>query len=221
MAVVAEGPPLLLAYIGDVVALLRDTFAEGVAYGVGDLLEDSIEEVDEHPSAGEISIAVAATLGDEVWVYARGSCQVFIAGRDTHDRGLDDAEPWSEGVRHLLLKPGQSVVLVTEGLGKLVRSDEADSYAGRCRRSLDDCLRQMVEDTGVRFSKTGGSAAAVRVCRAVRKLPSVSPRSIVYPVLALLIILTAATMMCDEKGNNESSVNAGAVDTSETVMPLD
>ncbi|MBN2586841.1 MAG: hypothetical protein JXA64_01665 [Candidatus Fermentibacteraceae bacterium] len=220
VAVVAEGPPLLQGFIGDVVALLRDTFAEGVAYGIGDLLEDSIEEVDERPSAGEISLAVAAALGSEVWVYSRGSCRVFITGRDPDDGVLDDAAP-GEGARHLLLKPGQSVILMTEGVGRLVRSDAAESCACGCRRPLDDSLRHLVEETGIRFRKTGGSAAAVRVCRDVRKLPSVSLRTILYPVLVLLAVLAAVTMVCHGNGDHETPVNSGAVDTSETVMPLD
>jgi hypothetical protein len=221
LAAVAEGPHHMQAAVRNAVAQLRDTFAEGVAYGAGDLLEDSIQELVQDPSSNEVSIAAAAVLGREVWVYSSGACHAFLTGGGRSRDCFSSEELSGSNVLRRSLEPGQALVLVTEGLGRLVLSKAADEFSSRCRMPLQTCLSEMVEETRIRFRKTGGSAAAVRYCRVARKFPPVSARRVVYALLAVLAALTIVFLLCH--GGHEGSAPASLEpsDTCETVMPLD
>jgi hypothetical protein len=221
LAVVAHGPPELQTRVRSLADTLRDTFAEGVAYGAGELLGDCIGEILEGTSGEGISFAAAAVLDREVWTYSAGTCRAFLTGSSCSGLSIDSEELPPGTVIRRSLQPGQAVVLVTEGLERLVCSAAADSHTSRCRVPLANCLRNMVEETRIRFRKTGGGIAAVRLCRVSRKIPSIAPRLPVYLLLVLLAVLAAAFVICDDDHTDGTGLQRAAADTSETVMPLD
>lgn len=221
LAVVAHGPPELQAIVRSIADTLRDTFAEGVAYGAGELLGDSIGELLDGTSSQGISIAAAAVLDRDVWTCSAGTCRAFLTGCSSSGLSLDSEELPTGTVIRRSLQPGQAVILVTEGLERLVCSAAADAHTSRCRIPLAKCLRNMVEETRIRFRKTGGGIAAVRLCRAPRKLPKTGSRLPVYLLLFLLAVLAVVFVICDDDHADGTGLPQAASDTSETVMPLD
>lgn len=220
VAVVSEGSPSSYLSVKNAVNMVRDTFAEGVAYGTGDVLKDCMDGLACSFDCPGISIAAVAVLDGDVWVFSTGSCRAFLSGRDV--AGSSDGELKQGAVIHVDLQPGQSVILVTGGLGRLAGTPSAATLAGRCRKTLEECLEEMVAGTRVRFSKSGGSAAAVRCCRSGGFLPGISARVVLYSLLVILAGLTAVALLC----RNEAAVTPEVpgqdqLRSGETVLPLE
>ncbi|MFO8183134.1 MAG: hypothetical protein R6U39_03070 [Candidatus Aegiribacteria sp.] len=221
VAVVAEGPPSAYLSVKNAVNMVRDTFAEGVAYGAGDVLKDCMDGLAVSPGESpSLSIAAAAVLDGDVRVYSAGSCGAFLCGKGLEDSLAVELEKGT--VMDVDLQPGQSVVLVTGGLRGLAGTPSAAGLARGCRNNLDKCLEEMVAGTRVRFKGSGGSAAAVRCCRSDGILKGISARRILYALLVILAGLTAAAVLC----RNEAAVTPenraqDPLPSGETVLPLE
>lgn len=181
------------------VAQVRDAFAEGVAYGVDEVLADAFDRLRESwigTGHEQCSIAAVAVLGREAWIASAGSCHAFMA--DPGSEGSIDLESDTPrngvtSVRKVVLREGQSIVLVTHNLRKLMGSSAAAKYTTGCSDPLGNCLKTMVAETRIRFRKTGGSVAAMRFSREPssllpRKLLLLGGAAVLFLILAVLIL---------------------------------
>ncbi len=205
------------------VAIVRDSFAEGVAYGVENVFMEAIDEINAFAREGasdSLSLAAAAALGNEVWVYSKGTCQIFLSGVDTDGRGsVVDIE--GTGISHLVLKPGQSIILLTSGLRKLMGSAAARKHSSRCSKPLSFCLSEMISETRIRFRKKGGSAAAVRLCTNSRRMSLPGRKHLVCILILIFSVAAALLTLCLGSGEKDSLIKADSASESEVVMPLD
>ena len=224
IAAVAETRSHNTCIAENAVAIVRDAFAEGVAYGISDVLQDAVDEISSNLPDGNVpcSIAIAAVLGDEAWVYSTGSCHAFMMDADSGGTVLKGVVDLSgKGLRYIRLKPGQSVILVTHGLRKLMGSSVSLNYASLCGKPLYFCLSEMVRETRIKFRKKGGSAAAVRLCAGS---PRVSPswkRIVIWFSIAVLAAALTLLILCSESKDNGTDFRADSSLTVETVMPLE
>lgn len=207
------------------VAILRDAFAEGVAYGVEDVLKDAIDEIGVTASEEDrdsCSLAAAAVLGDEVWVYSTGSCRAFMSGTDSGGRGFGNiVDLSSQGIEYFRLKPGQSIIIVTHGLRKLIGSTAALSYSARCKKPLTFCLSEMIKETRIRFRKNGGSAAAVRLCIDSPRINLPGRKLVICFSAAVIAVVFAFLIFCYWSKDTNEDIQADSLFKVETVMPLD
>ncbi len=222
---VAENSSSESTYAEKAVAIVRDAFAEGVAYGVENVFMEAVDEISTFAREGEcdsLSLAAAAVLGDEVWVYSRGTCHVFLSGADSGGKGSGNVvDIEGKGIRHLILKPGQSIILLTSDLIKFMGSSATQRYFSRCGKPLSSCLSEMISETRIRFRKKGGSAAAVRLCTNSRRMSLPGRKCMVY-LLAFIIAATAAVLtLCNSGEEKDAPVRSDSVLTEEIVMPLD
>jgi hypothetical protein len=221
---VAENGSPDSCYAQKAVAIVRDAFAEGVAYGVENVFMEAIDEINAFTGEGvrdSLSLAAAAVLENEVWVYSSGTCQVFLSGTDRDGRDSEGAVNLEVRViRHFILKPGQSIILLTSGLRKLMGSAVARKHSARCSRPLSFCLSEMISETRIKFRKKGGSAAAVRLCTVSRRISLPGRKYLAY--ITVLIIAVAVTLLtlCRSRGENGSPVRADSIPEDEIVMPL-
>ncbi len=94
VAVVAECSIEDLECARSAVAQVRDAFAEGVAYGVEEVLGDAFDRLRESwAGTGHegCSVAAVAVLAREAWIASAGSCHAFMADPDSE--GSIDLEP--------------------------------------------------------------------------------------------------------------------------------
>jgi len=207
------------------VALLRDEFAEGIAYGIKDVLKDAIDEVNasfENGDQDPCSLAVAVILNEEVWVYSEGTCSAFLSGGASSGSAPEGVKDLScNWINHITLKPGQSIILVSHGLKKLMGSAAARSYSSLCRKPLSFCLSEMVRETRIRFRKKGGSAAAVRMCRGSRGIRLPRRRFIIAAIAVIIAAVLAALILSDLSGEITARKQADSIITDDTVMPLE
>ncbi|NOQ21411.1 MAG: hypothetical protein GQ565_02005 [Candidatus Aegiribacteria sp.] len=206
------------------VAVVRDAFAEGVAYGVESVFMEAVDEINTFAPEGEcdsLSMAAAVVLGDEVWVYSRGTCQVFLSVADFgggDSENVVDIE--SKGIRHLILKPGQSIILLTSGLRELMGSVAAKKHSLLSGKPLSFCLSEMISETRIRFRKKGGSAAAVRLCADSGRM-NLPGKYMAYPLAFLLVAAAAAVLaLCLSSEGKDSLIRADSTSNGEVVMPL-
>lgn len=218
--VVAEAHPDRTEQVSCAVAAVRDAFAEGVAYGAGDLLKDVLDEVEDTFAAVELSIAAAAFVGNELWVSSRGSCRAFIAGKGNEGSLADGTLVGVGTVDTVRLGSGQSVVLVSHGLARLAGSGAAGIITGKCRDPLSDCLRKMVEETRIRFGRAGGSAAALRYCSIRRLVPPLPWRGMLLALLSAVLLVLLLKVLCRERSEPQQGPGQSPLDSSGTVMPL-
>ena len=207
------------------VATIRDAFAEGIAYGVENVFMEAIDEINAFTMEGvsdSLSLAAAAILGNEVWVYSSGTCQVFLSGVDTDGSGSKNIEDTEDrGIHHLVLQPGQSIILLTSGLRKLMGSAAATKYSSCCRKPLSFCLSEMISETRIRFRKKGGSAAAVRLCTDSGRMSLPGMKYLLYLFAFILAIAAALLTLCPGCEEKDSLIRADSASESEVVMPLD
>ena len=205
------------------VAIVRDAFAEGVAYGVQNVFMEAIDEINAFAMEGasdSLSLAAAAALGNEVWVYSRGTCQAFLSGVDTDGRGsVVDIE--GTEISHLVLKPGQSIILLTSSLRKLMGSAAARKHLSRCSKPLSFCLSEMISETRIRFRKKGGSAAAVRLCTDSGRMSLPGRKHLVYILILIFSVAATFLILCPGSGEKDSLIRADSASESEVVMPLE
>ena len=220
-AALAEGAPAGKGAVMQAVSAVRDSFAEGVAYGVPDVFRDVIEDLGTMDDGPAASMAAAVILDGSVCVFSSGSCRAFTAM--SGDRGVPAVPKLLPQGRvvSLQLEPGQSVVLVTEGLAGLARSSEAVRIIADCGSPLERCLEEMVSETRIRFRQKGGSAAALRYCRNRRSLPRVSSRNIVYPLIAACVVLVALMLLCEDGSSQHMEELQDRSGNEEMVLPLD
>lgn len=224
-ASVAENSSADSCFAEKAVAIVRDAFAEGVAYGVENVFREAIDEINAFAGEGvcdSLSMAAAAVLGNEVWVYSSGTCQVFLSGADTggsDSEGVVNVE--GRVIKHFILKPGQSIILLTSGLRKLMGSPVARKHSARCGKPLSYCLSEMISETRIKFRKKGGSAAAVRLCSDSRRMRLPGRKYLAY-ILAFMIAVAAAVLtLCRSSDNADSLIRTDSTSENEVVMPLD
>ena len=224
-AAVAENSSPDSCYAQKAVAIVRDAFAEGVAYGVENVFMEAIDEINAFAREevfDSLSLAAAVVLGNEVWVYSSGTCQVFLSGADTGSRGSENVvDIKDKGIRRLVLKPGQSIILLTSGLKKLMGSAAARKYSSRCSKPLSFCLSEMISETRIRFRKKGGSAAAVRLCAYSRRISLPGRKYVAYSIVLLLAVAAAVLALCLSSGEADSLIRTDSTSEDEVVMPLD
>ena len=224
-AAVAENKSSDTCYAQKAVAIVRDAFAEGVAYGVENVFREAIDEINAFAREevfDSLSLAAAVVLGNEVWVYSRGTCQVFLSGADTGSRGAENVvDIEDKGIRRLVLKPGQSIILLTSGLRKLMGSAAARKYSSRCSKPLSFCLSEMISETQIRFRKKGGSAAAVRLCADAGRISLPGRKYAVYSLALLLAVAAAVLALCLGSKEADSLIRTDSTSEGEVVMPLD
>ena len=224
-AAVAENESSDSCYAQKAVAIVRDAFAEGVAYGVENVFREAIDEINAFAPEevfDSLSLAAAVVLGNEVWVYSRGTCQVILSGADTGSRGAENVvDIEDKGIRRLVLKPGQSIILLTSGLRKLMGSAAARKYSSRCSKPLSFCLSEMISETRIRFRKKGGSAAAVRLCADAGRISLPGRKYAVYSLALLLAVAAAVLALCLGSKEADSLIRTDSTSEGEVVMPLD
>ncbi len=225
VAAVAENSSPDSGFAESAVVVVRDAFAEGVAYGVEDVFTEAIDEINTFAREGGcdgFSLAAAAVLGDEVWVYSRGTCRIFLSGADSGGSNSENVVNLAgDGIRHLRLKPGQSIILLTNGLRKLLGSVAARKYSSRCGKSLSFCLSEMIRETRIRFRKKGGSAAAVRLCADSGRMSLPGRKHLAYSFAFVLAAAAAVLTLCLSSEEKNATVRTDSVLTEEIVMPLD
>ncbi len=224
VVVVGDGPPFMKDAVEHAVSAVRDAFAEGVAYGAGDVLKDTLTELFGDPALRNVSLAAAVGLGDEVWICVSGDCVAFIVspeGDEEHCATLDAHDGGK--ILNLSISPGEAVVLVTKGLRRLAGSGTAVKYCCDTSGTLDAKLDGMVQATRIRFRKEGCSAACLRVASASRYGSILSRRRVLSFILVMLLLVIAAAVLCS--GHNRKGSGSGGSpdvfeDSSEVVMPL-
>jgi hypothetical protein len=220
---VADAPPGSDSPVADAVSIVRDTFAEGVAYGVEDVLDDTLSRILKSDRYHGMSIAVAAVLGSETCIFCRGSCTVILSSR----RNGEMTNLEKDRIIRIDLKPDQFLFLGSAGLRDRITGNAiTDSFSGR-RLLPDQQLRQLIEKTGIRFEESGCSAACIMMSRERGLKKLVSIRNIIYPAVALIILMILALLLCfsGRSGgrNDNESQNEGAAsnDQDEVVMPIE
>lgn len=207
------------------VAQVRDAFADGVAYGVDEVLGDAFDHLrTARRGTGHegCSAAAVAVLGSKAYVASTGTCHAFMA--DPGSEGSIDLDIGGSAdgsvVREVLLREGQAIVLVTSSLRKLMGSTAAAKYTTGCSEPLGACLRTLVTETRIRFRKTGGSVAAMRIGRESAGLPR--KPLVLAGTAALLIILAALVLPGLLRGSSDTaSPDSSTVpDGPAIVMPL-
>ncbi len=223
--VVAENNSSDSSYGEKAVAIVRDAFAEGVAYGVADVLMEAVGEINSFVSDEKrvlFSLAAAAILGDEVWIYTSGTCLAFLSGADSDGRGSGNVVDLTcEGIRHLRLKPAQSIILLTGSLGKQVGSFAAQKFSSSCRKPLSFCLSEMIRETRIRFRKKGGSAAAIRLYADSGRLGLPGRKYLAYFLVLLLAVTAAVLALSHSNKKNDVLIRTDSAFAEEIVMPLD
>ncbi len=210
------------------VAIVRDTFAEGVAYGVEDALNNAFDEVLKKNSENghdSCSIASIAVLGCEVRVVSTGTCYAFLTNGAIQEESISCSSMNIDVLPHRFeLKYGQSVILVTHGLRKLVGSVVAARQASFYNDTLAKCLEEMVAETRIRFRKKGGSIAAVRFGSGSKRITGLLRKYGIFIVLSGALVLIALSLICNKREYvNENSGTESPDSTApseEIVMPL-
>ncbi len=209
-------------------AIVRDTFAEGVAYGVEDALNNAFNEVEKknaengHDSCSMASIAV---LGSEAWVVSKGTCHAFLTYGSIPEESISGGSMINDALpNRVVLKYGQSIILVTHGLRKLIGSAVAGRHSSLYNDPLAKCLEGMVTDTRIRFRKKGGSIAAVRFGSASSRITGLWKKHGISIGLSGVLVLIALSFLCSKRecvneiSDTESSDSAAF--SEEIVMPL-
>ncbi len=222
---VAENSSPDFSYAEKAVSVVRDAFAEGVVYGVEDVFMEAVDEINTFAREGgcdPLSMAAAAVLGDEVWVYSSGTCRAFLSGIDSGGRSPENIlDLSSEEVRYIRLKPGQSIILLTSSLRMLMGSSSVQKYSLRCDKPLSFCLSGMISETRIRFRKKGGSAAAVRLCTDSRRMSLPGRKYLPYLLAFLIAVASVVLTLCRSSEEKVAPIRTDSVFTGEVVMPLE
>ncbi|MBD3369925.1 hypothetical protein GF402_06145 [Candidatus Fermentibacteria bacterium] len=230
-------------------SIVRETFAEGVAYGVGEALQDSFAEAAERVRESKLrgcSMIAAAFLENQVWIAHTGICRAYLTNGPRSRRltteynlarqmGLSPGDPGfgqrvKDATRYVGLEEAGPEILSLQldpGQSILLATsavwmhlDEHASIEGSDPRGVKNSLGSLLRKTRVRFRRQGGAAACVRMCPAVS--PSVSsrfPLRIWLPLLVALVVAGAIILRPREEGENDDREGPESR-TEEMVMPL-
>ena len=199
LAVVVEDQSLGRKDIQDWISALRDNFSGGVAYGVGDLLFEALKDLCSDGENCPKSLAAAAILGREVWVYATGQCLAMHCNVQDEEiiRVLEPGIP-----HHLELAHGSVVLLVSHGLKRLASSPSIALRFFGPSIPLEAGLRNMVDDTRIRFRILGGSAAVLRHCRKrSSRLKVMLHRRLLWISCLLALLIVSLLLLCRSRGH--------------------
>ena len=196
------------------VGFVRDAFAEGVAYGIEDELRDVLYQLEKNGGTGSLAITVCEDR--QIYVYSSGHCRAFTCSEEINRRIPQDR------IEKVALAPDEAVVLVTSGLRKLTVSPRARRLAGYCGKTADSVLREMVEETRIRFRKKGGSAILVRHCQ-VRRTGMLRRRrlSLIYLLVAMAAAVLLGIICGGNRGGGSVSASGTEEDSTEVIMPLE
>lgn len=208
-------------------AIVRDTFAEGVAYGVEDALNNAFDEVVKKNSENghdSCSIASIAVLGCEVLVVSKGTCCAFLTNAAIQDKSISGSMNIDVLPNRFVLKHGQSVILVSNGFRKLIGSVVADRHTSLYNDSLAECLEEMVTETRIRFRKKGGSIAAVRSGSASGRITGLLKKYGIFIVLSGVLVFFVLSILCNNQECIKEDSGTESPDSEtfseEIVMPL-
>ena len=209
-------------------AIVRDTFAEGVAYGIDDALNNAFNEVLKKNSENghdSCSIASIAVLGCEVRVVSTGTCHAFLTHGDIQEESMEGSSMINDILSHrFVLEYGQSVILVTHGLRKLIGSVVAARHTSFYNDPLAKCLEEMVAETRIRFRKKGGSIAAVRFGSGSKRITGLLKKYAISIMLIGTMMLIALSILCNKREYNNENSGMESPDSEgsseEIVMPL-
>lgn len=191
VAVVAEGTGGDARSAETAVATVRDVFAEGVAFRIGEALAEAFHEAGEKIRAEELrgcSATAVAVLGRDAWIVHAGGCRAFLTGpggvrtlTSEHtlagEMGLSPGDPgYRQRVGDLTLQLGQKdlrpqtlSLSLADGEGVLLATGAVWRHIQTSRLfsllSAQGGLQQGVEsvlrESRVRFRRQGGAAAAI------------------------------------------------------------
>jgi len=172
------------------VSIIRDIFAEGVAYRVGEALVEAFSEAGEKIRSDELrgcSATSVAILGRDAWVVHAGGCRAFLVGpagvhplTEEHtlagEMGLAPSDPgYRQRSRDLTLQLGQKdlkpqsvAVRLGEGESIVICSgsiwrhlDPARMTAAmKARSGADFGAEAILRESKARFRRQGGAVAS-------------------------------------------------------------
>lgn len=191
VAVVAEGTGGDVRSAETAVATVRDVFAEGVAFRIGEALAEAFHEAGEKIRAEELrgcSATAVAVLGRDAWIVHAGGCRAFLTGpggarplTSEHtlagEMGLSPGDPgYRQRVGDLTLQLGQKdlrpqtlSLSLADGEGILLATGAVWRHIQvsrlpsllSARRGLQHGVESLLRESKVRFRRQGGAAAAV------------------------------------------------------------
>ncbi len=209
-------------------AIVRDTFAEGVAYGVEDVLNNAFNEVEKKNAENghdSCSVASIAVLDCEAWVVSKGTCHAFLTYGGIQEESISDSSALNSALPdRLVLKYGQSVILVSHGLRRLIGSAVAVRHSSIYNDPLAECLEEMVDETRIRFRKKGGSIAAVRLGSDSGSITGLWKKYRIIAGLLGVLMLIVLSILCNKREYaneiSDSELPDSTASSEEIVMPL-
>lgn len=191
VAIVAEGTGGDARSAEAAVATVRDVFAEGVAFRIGEALTEAFHEAGERIRAEELrgcSATAVAMLGRDAWIVHAGGCRAYLTGprgvrplTSEHtlagEMGLSRGDPgYRQRVADLTLQLGQKdlrpqtlSLTLDDGEGVLLATGAVwrNVQASRlfsllsARGGLQRGVESVLREARVRFRRQGGAVAAV------------------------------------------------------------
>jgi hypothetical protein len=203
------------------VSIIRDVFAEGVAYRVGEALVEAFHEAGERIRAEELrgcSATAAAVLGRDCWVVHAGGCRACVSGPAgarvitvehtlAGEMGLKPSDPgYRQRVGDLTLQLGQkdlrpqvAHLALGDGESLVIMSSAVWRHVAPARTACVSSregpapgLEQLLRDSKARFRRNGGAAAAIGAGQVQGALSVRTRRRLRTAVRAALAVLVLA-----------------------------
>ena len=221
VAIVAEGTGGDRRSSDIATSIIRDVFAEGVAYRVGEALSEAFSEAGDRIRAEELrgcSATAVALLGREAWVVHAGGCRAWLVGPGgariltgehtlAGEMGLSPGDPgYRQRSRDLTLQLGQKdlkpqalSIQLGDGECIFIGSSAVWRHFDQARlpsalvskRGISSGLDQVLRESKARFRRQGGAAAAVSPGEGREGKPARRRRAGL--LAALFALLVAAT----------------------------
>jgi hypothetical protein len=230
-------------------SIVRETFAEGVAYGVEEALHDSFVEAAERIRSLKLrgcSLTAAAFLSNQVWISHMGICRAYLQNGSqsraltseenlARQMGLSPGDPGfgqrvRDATRYVGLEeafPSVKTLELDPGQSILLATsavwmhlDGDASVEGTDQKSVEGSLAGLLKKTRIRFRRQGGAIACIRLCPAEpASVSSWFPRWAWLPLLAVLVVL--GLVFLPDGGDGDGGIVEGPGPPGEdVVMPL-
>lgn len=189
------------------VAIIRDTFSEGVIWEPGETLRDSVTDAMREtgcPEEGRLSLAAIAVAGDNAWILMQGDCRALIPNIK-HGVGLEaKGEHSSNKVKHITLDEKKTVILLSPTLGRLVDNIGQDwKFRLKKHEYSTMCIRRLLDDTKGEYRISGGSIILLG------KFPeknvihiSGKTQRIIFWIISMFILLLIFIICTENTGNS-------------------
>ncbi len=199
VAVVAESIGQDTESADRTISIIRDTFAEGVAFGPGEAIMDAFDEAGSWIKAHELagcSVAAASVIDDRVWFCWIGNCRVYLVSGGVSRllsidhtvatlEGLTPGEPgYRQKARETTAFLGVDSALAGEGRIELQEGDtiilatpgvwlylnESTAFRFSARgTNLSAELTKLLSETRAGHRRQGGAVAGLRMLAASRR----------------------------------------------------